>query len=272
MKTTPLSLLAAVGLLAIGAFGFAQTPTPEAGTPPSGTAQATPAPTADPADALPWVTVSEASAMATGSYVYVRAKLDAMQPPRPNSRAPWNLHVSDNTGTMKVVIFQDVYSQIQNPTEIFQPGVTLELFVEASEYRGERQLVVTRPAYVRVKAGSRAITSKFRSGSSGGFGGNYTPVTIMTLNRQTVGRSVQIKGTITNLDPSPGGSLPTKMVVADETGSVIVIFWKEIGDQIDPSVKVEVGQKIEISGVVTEFENTIQVRIDDGTTVKRPQG
>jgi DNA/RNA endonuclease YhcR with UshA esterase domain len=270
MKITPLSFVATLGLLAVGTLGFAQPPAPPQGAPPTGATQATPTPAPDPADALPWVTVADASAMATGSYVYVRAKLDAMQPPRPNSRAPWNLHVSDNTGTMKVVIFQDVYSQIQNPTEIFQPGVTLELFVEASEYRGERQLVVTRPAYVRVKAGSRAITSKFRAGGSGGFGTNYTPVTIMTLNRQAVGRGVRIKGTITNLDPSPGGSLPTKMVLTDDTGSVIVIYWKEIGDQIDKSVKIAVGEQIEISGVATEFENTIQVRIDDGTLVKRP--
>lgn len=272
MKTSSLSLVATLGLLALGTLGFPQTPGPSQGTPASGAAQATPAPAPDPADALPWVTVTEASTMATGSYVYVRAKLDAMQPPRPNSRAPWNLHVSDNTGTMKVVIFQDVYNQIPNPTEIFQPGVTLELFVEASEYRGERQLVVTRPAYVRVKAGSRAITSKFRSGGSGGFGGNYTPVTIATLNRQTVGKSVAIKGTITSIDPTPGGTLPTKLLLSDETGTVIVIYWKEIGDQINPSVKMAVGSKVEVSGVVTEFEGTIQVRIDDGSLVRAHPG
>lgn len=256
-------------LCSAGALGQS----PGQGQPPPGyqppSDQATPTPAAqqpaNPADALPWITVSEALASPLGQYVYVRAKVDAIQPPRPGSRAPWNYHVSDASGAGKVVIFQDVYTQIQG-ADAFKQGVTLELFVEVSEYKGQRQLVVTRPAFVRVQAGSRAMTSRFGGANTD----VYIPVTIQTITRQTVGRKVIVKGTISAFEPSGGGTLPHRGTLTDETGSVIFIFWKETGEKIDPSVKFEVGRTIELGGVVTEFGNTMQVRIDEPQYVKVP--
>ncbi len=235
--------------------------------PPGGAGAPTPTPQAqaNPADSLPWITINEAMAAPLGQYVYVRAKVDAIQPPRPGSRAPWNYHVSDASGAGKVVIFQDVHSQIQG-VEAFKPGVTLELFVEVSDYRGQRQLVVTRPAFVRVQAGSRAMTSKFGGANTD----VYVPVTIQTITRQTVGRKVIVRGTITSFEPTSGGTLPSRGTIADETGSVIFIFWKETGEKFDKSVRFEPGQTVEIGGVVTEFGNTMQVRIDEPQYVRKP--
>ncbi len=271
MRVAKVTLAAVLALSLLGTVARAQGPGPGQAPPgyqPPGT-QATPTPAAqapaNTADTLPWITITEALAAPLGQYVYVRAKVDAVQPPRPGSRAPWNYHVSDASGAGKVVIFQDVYTQIQG-ADAFKPGVTLELFVEISEYKGQRQLVVTRPAFVRVQAGSRAMSSKFGGANTDA----YIPVTIQTITRQTVGRKVIIKGTVSAYEPSAGGSLPNRGTLTDETGSVIFIFWKETGEKIDPSVRFEVGQTVEIGGVVTEFGNTMQVRVDEPQYVRKP--
>ncbi len=57
-------------------------------------------------------------------------------------------------------------------------------------------------------------------------------------------------------------------MLQDETGTVLIIFWKEVGEKFDPSVHLEEGKQLEVGGIVTEFESTIQVRIDEPAQVR----
>jgi hypothetical protein len=48
-----------------------------------------------------------------------------------------------------------------------------------------------------------------------------------------------------------------------------IVYWKPVADRLPESVRPIVGQPLTASGVVTEFQGSLQLRVDDANLVSR---
>ncbi|MDX2177535.1 MAG: OB-fold nucleic acid binding domain-containing protein [Candidatus Sumerlaeia bacterium] len=215
----------------------------------------------DTGDHLPWSPIRDAVAKDTGkglaSYSYIRCTLVSIQSPQPGTRQPWKLFIADDTGQAPVVVFEDVWLQVPD-REKFVKGAVIDLFAETGEYRGERQLNITQPTHIRVKPGF-----KVPRWSANRVDPNvFVPVTIGAIGLHTVDSRVQLAGVIEEYAPSPVPRTPTKITLRDQTGAVELVFWREVSDKLDPTVRLDRGMPLVVKGVVRTYRNQIQVNIE----------
>lgn len=217
---------------------------------------------------IQWRTVADAAALPLDQYIYVEARLLSKQAPQPGTKQPYSYFIADDTGSIRVVAFADVHDKIPNADQ-FEKDSTLQIYGLTSEFKGQRQLVVKEPKYMRLKPGSQKGSARFKASTPMNEAG-FIPVSIGTITLQTVGRDVTITGTISEVIPSPNERTPTKIKVKDETGEITVVYWKDVQTALDKSLKIEKGQPIRVSGKTQEYRTTLQLRLDDPANISQP--
>lgn len=248
-------LFAVLILVASVSFSFAQTAAPEKSKPAAKQGE------------IPWVTTETASTVKVGTPVFIRGSLVSISPPRPNSGQPYSIFLADPKGKMRVVIFQQTWSEIKDPSFLV-PGAVIDVYGKASEYQGQRQILVERGTHVRRKPGDESmgfgdIVPLGRNGS------RFTLVNINAITISSVGRPVRIRGMVTEITPSENERVPTKFFVQDGGGKIEVVYWKEVGEAIAPGSLPKKNEPIEISGIVGEFRGALNIRVDNAAHVSR---
>lgn len=248
-------LFAVFALVASVSLSFAQTAASEKPKPPTKQTE------------IPWVTTETASTVKIGTPVFIRGSLVSMSPPRPNSGQPYSIFIADPKGKMRVVVFQQSWSEIKDPTFLV-PGTVVDVYGKASEYQGQRQILVERGTHIRRKPGDESMG--FGDIMPIGRNGNrFTLVNISAITISSVGRPVRIRGMVTEIAPSDNERIPTKFIVQDGAGKIEVVYWKEVGDAVAPGSLPKKNEPIEISGIVGEFRGALNIRVDNASHVSR---
>lgn len=213
---------------------------------------------------IEWVELAKMDELPADSIIFARGTIVSVAPPRPDSRQPYTLYLTDKSGTAKAILFQPTYNDLPDQ-DIIEKGQRVDVYVKLNDYKGQRQLVIREPKHIRRTPGSSAA-------GLGGFGvdsDTYFPITIGAINMTTIGHPVQVRGTVEEIIEPPNERTPWKIVVKDTTGKIMVIYWDEVYDAIDQPNKPEVGKMIQYSGVVNEYRGELQLRIDDANNVTR---
>jgi DNA/RNA endonuclease YhcR with UshA esterase domain len=237
---------------------------------PDASAQAQAAPPRAAAPAAPviqWHNVKTALEAPLGTRLYIKASLVSVAAPRPESRQPWSLYVSDSSGAIRTVVFQDTWSKIPD-TSFLEPGTRLDLYARVGEYRNERQLEIEQPNHFRrtpgtVNAGSAAL----RSGRDASR--TFSLISIGSVNITHIGQPIRVRGIVTKYAESDNERVPFRVLVKDDTGEVEGLYWIAVANAISADNRPVVGQPIELSGVVTEYGGRMQVRVDEPQFVSR---
>ncbi|MBI5153917.1 hypothetical protein HZA57_01660 [Candidatus Poribacteria bacterium] len=263
-------LLAAAALAAVALPGLAGA---QGGL--GGGMQPTPTPTVAAAQPqIAWTTIEQTGTVDLATYVYVRAKLVSIVAPDDGSRQPYQLFLSDNTGTRRAVIWQHVWQQMPNPDQ-FKPGMIVDLYAKVGDYKGVRQLEIESPQWMRVAPVRQPLSaSAFRDqgpSASTAVNDGYVEINIGAINTATYGRNVRIKGTVAELNESPAPRVPTKVLLKDQTGQVEVVYWTEVADTLTEFDKPVVGMEWEARGTVQDFRGKPQVKVMTPGLVGRPQ-
>jgi DNA/RNA endonuclease YhcR with UshA esterase domain len=266
--TTPISIpragrLAAALLLVAAAISA--TPAQQAANQASAQAQAQQEVTARPT--FNWTNIQQAMAVPLGTRVYMQATVVSISPPRPESRQPYSVYLADSTGTMRTVIFQDTWNKIPNPAWI-QPGARVDLFAKITEYRGERQIEIDQPNYIRQTPGTVPVDgAAMRTNRDGAV--TFTLISVGSLNITHVGQAVRVRGTVVAYEEPANDRTPFRVMVRDDSGEVEAIYWRKVAEKITPENRPHVGQPIEISGTAGEYLGKMQLRVDEPQYVSR---
>ncbi|MBI1292303.1 hypothetical protein GC173_13860 [bacterium] len=228
---------------------------------------APPRPQAPTAPVIQWANVKTALEAPLGTRLYIKANLVSVGAPRPESRQPWSLYVSDSTGTIRCVVFQDTWAKIPD-TSFLEPGTRLDLYARVGEFRNERQLEIEQPNHFRrtpgtLSSGGAALRSDRDAGRS------FSLFSIGSINITHVGQPVRIRGNVVRYTESDNERIPFRVIVRDDTGEVEGLYWKAVAEKIAPENRPVVGQPIELSGIVGEFDGKMQVRVDEPQFVSR---
>lgn len=217
--------------------------------------------------ALPWVTIEHAMKQPIDTRVYISGRIQARLNPAAGSAQPYSLFVGDSTETVKVIIFQDVFSEIQTP-EVFQTGSVVEIYGMVSEYRKQRQITVLKPTHIRLAPGTTPGLAAMRPQTTGAEP-KFSSVNIGALTMQYIGTDVKVSGTVVEFvsnDDQP--RVPTRVVVEDATGRVEVVYWSEVREGLSGDLAPAVGKKMSYSGKVTEYRGKLQLRVDKASNVQ----
>ncbi len=212
-----------------------------------------------------FVSVAQAAAAPLDSYVFVRAKIISVLPPRPDSTQPYSLYISDASGKLRVVIFQDTWNAMAS-TDFIIPGSSVDVYGQAGEFKAVRQLAVMAPNHIRITPNTRIGGHMGQGGSSAS---GFVPITIGALNMTLVGQHVRVRGTVKEITPPPKDTYPTRVYIADQTGMVEVVYWSQVEEKIPANEKPKINEPCEVSGIVNEYRGKLQLRVDDPTWVSK---
>jgi DNA/RNA endonuclease YhcR with UshA esterase domain len=240
-------------------------------------AESNSAPAAAPANAaakaapratvIPWSSVKRANDAPIGTRIYLQAQIVSVAAPRPESRAPYSLYIADKTGTLRAIMFQDIFKKLPDSSFV-KGGTYVDLYVKVSEYRGERQLEIEAPSHVRATPGVESMPLQVAKAS----GETFRTVLAGAVNITHIGKPIRVQGTVVSYTEPNTDRGPFRVVLRDSTGEIEGIFWPVVAEKIKPENMPVVGQPLELNGIAAEYLGKMQVRVDAPEYVSRTLG
>lgn len=195
--------------------------------------------------------------------------------------------IADDTGEITVVLWQDVYDEIGNASDL-QKGAHVNVLGKLTQYRGELEIVPNRAGDVRISpavaqnvltAAGNATTAAVRATVPGYSSGTYTPTASTILPTETprptraptaapVARTI---GSITAADKDARVIVSAKISRAskfsqgmrytldDGTGKITLLIWADVLEKISVRDELKAGAEIRVTGQVDLFNDELEI-------------
>ncbi len=148
--------------------------------------------------------------------------------------------LDDGTGAVTLLLWQDVYDGLPDPTQV-APGAVLRVVGEVSEYKGELEVVPQVPGDVLV-VGMTELPAEERA--------------IGQVTADDVGQTVQVVGRIAAVTPFSKG---IKVTLDDGTGTITLLLWQDLLDRLaDPAALTE-GAQVAVRGEIDEYQGELEI-------------
>lgn len=148
--------------------------------------------------------------------------------------------LDDGTGAVTLLLWQDVYDGLPDPTQV-APGAVLRVVGEVSEYKGDLEVVpqvsgdVTVVGRVELPAEERAIGR---------------------LTVADVGQTVRVAGRIVAVTPFSKG---IKVTLDDGTGAITLLLWQDLLDRLTDPAALAAGAQVSVRGQVDEYQSELEI-------------
>jgi len=201
------------------------------------------------------------SNMPLGTVVLVEGHVTALRAPRPGERAPWRLLLEDESGSMPMIFWESAYSNLHDRAALVR-GCRVRAVATVRLYREQQELVL---------ASGSDLTILPDAGDAGGT--LPTPVTAQAVSLQQLdagmtGRVVSVTGRVEAYhDPAHNSSAPHRMVLADGSQSVTVVFWNSVADWLPDDVSDWEGRIVNVEGRVQLYHDEIQLKVDRASQI-----
>ena len=155
--------------------------------------------------------------------------------------------INDSTGTIDVLVWNDLYEQIPQRTFFIQ-GTSIEVHGVIEIYLSKLQIRVTAPEDIKVLDFASDSISKVN---------NLSNITAgLTGQRRTV------EGIIIDTKIFWGMRGRT-LKISDGTGTIDVLIWDKLGDRIPQRDSLIKGTKIQVSGKIGSYKGHLQIEPEE---------
>jgi RecG-like helicase len=87
-------------------------------------------------------------------------------------------------------------------------------------------------------------------------------VDLGAVDEALTNQTVEVQGTIKSINtPREGSRAPYKLSVADETGSLNLVVWQPLWDELNSQRQLAVGDKIRLTAQVSRYRDELQLKI-----------
>lgn len=191
-----------------------------------------------------------------------------------NEKAPNKAKISDGTGSIIVVFWDDIKPKLPKVPEV---GDVLNVTGKTQLYRNELQIKVKNPTDIKFIESSKSIEPKTEgsvkqkeieksSEKPKTSGEKFTPIKdISEANKDSV---YSISGEIVNIRAPRNDRAPFNIEVKDDTGKIAVVYWKDVADKLKPGQIPTPGKKIQVKGTVGVHNKELQIKINAPSDMK----
>jgi DNA/RNA endonuclease YhcR with UshA esterase domain len=156
--------------------------------------------------------------------------------------------ISDGTGSIDVLVWDTDYAQIPDK-DALQFDTEISVCGLIGEFRGQLQIKPRSPDEVRIADPEEALAIPETTTA-------VSTLDIGQISEATIDQLIICQGTVTQYKPFTKGVL---LVVSDETGSIVVVLWDRVKDQIVDNRIFTVGTPVSVRGLVGVFQNQLQL-------------
>jgi DNA/RNA endonuclease YhcR with UshA esterase domain len=171
-----------------------------------------------------------------GQWVCVEGVLQTMRSFSAGARGT----LDDGSGQVVLLLWQDVYDALPEPT-VLSPGAVLRVEGEVAEYKGELEIVPRAAADV-VMVGQVELPSQERA--------------LGQLSVDDVGQTVQVAGQVVE---EASFSRGVKYTLDDGSGTIILVLWQNVYDELTEPETVAVGAQVVVRGEINEFQGELEI-------------
>ncbi|MGF1573415.1 MAG: hypothetical protein ACFCU1_10130 [Sumerlaeia bacterium] len=220
-------------------------------------------PNAAPTQQIQWSNIAQMVSAPSNSYFFLEAKIRSVKAPDEGSMQPWVLYVEDNTGIARVVIFPKIWEEMEK-SEQYEPGIIIQVYGKTNDYKEIRQLIAEGPKWIRLKPNVLQVPDRLKRGeqSTSNTKSDFLETSIGGINISAIGHNVAVRGIVKKVQPSERSRVPTKIILADSTGEIEVIYWSEVGNNLTYRNTPVEGRMMEFKGKVGEYRSVMQIVID----------
>lgn len=185
-----------------------------------------------------------------GRWVHVQGAITRIAP----FSAGVKFTLSDAQGQdVSLLLWDDVFESLPDAAD-WQIGAQVAAQGQINSFRGELELVpeIAFDVSILVRAVAEAPPTL-----------NLTR--IGTITQGDVGRSVFVSGTIQSVDRFSAG---VRFQLEDDTGSIHLVLFGDVYDQVDNGDRLEEGTSVSALGRVSEFNGELEVVPPNGASVR----
>ncbi len=153
--------------------------------------------------------------------------------------AGYRLTLDDGTGSVTVVLWQDLYRALPDPSSL-QTGAQLEVTGEVAVYRNTLEVVPVRPRDVVLLTGPPPAR----------------PLSIGALADQPLGATVTVEGTVIAAESFQNGF---RLTLDDGTGQVVLLLWLPAYDELADPARLQTGVRVQAMGELEEYRGQREV-------------
>jgi DNA/RNA endonuclease YhcR with UshA esterase domain len=233
------------------------------------------------------VQVSQVTKDKIDQSVKIAGSIESFQASR-SDRAPNSFKVKDATGEIRVCVWPDVFSQIAGHESI-KNGAKVNLTGKVAEFRGAVEIHVNSASDVQVE-GAAATTAAVAATTAAATSavstqpaavaaapaaaavapaGGVTPIAQLTSDKMS--QTFTIQGEVVSARKPSTDRAPYVLKIKDASGSIDVVFWQDLADQLSDGQKVNQGDQVRITGKLNEFRGTPQLRVESSSDLKTPK-
>lgn len=211
-----------------------------------------------------------------GKNIVVEGTIAKAIAPKPGSKAPWTIVITDAGGQQEIAFWQDIYDEIRDKV-LLAPGAPIRARVAVRSYKDKLQLALSQGMDIEFIAAHAAKSMVAGPGAPSG----ETPLTpVGDVTAAMAGKAVKVSGRVTQVKvPEQGSKAPYKVTLQEGDKQVSVIYWDTVARHLDDNSKPVVGALMTAKGQVNEYKGRLQIKIGnsadltlvDVTPASKPQ-
>ena len=171
-----------------------------------------------------------------------------------NERVPNIIQLQDALGGGVPVIFWKPVLDELGPDRILKPGQLLRVVGQVNEFRNQIQVIVSKGTDI---IDVSPITGK-----------EVLNVAPSAVTNELVGKEIKVQGEVTNILPSWKTTAPDIITISDGLGTVNVVYWSDVKDNLRPDQIPEKGKSYLVDGWVDEYRGQIQLKVNSPYNIK----
>jgi DNA/RNA endonuclease YhcR with UshA esterase domain len=211
---------------------------------------------------VPPVRLADVSEQHVQHTVRLEATVVRLTPPREGSRAPWTLHLRDESGEADVSIWSSVIEEFTDRAAL-QMGARVRLRAAVGSYREHIQLTLPSARDIELAAAPPvappAATAPVAAPPAEPAA---ALLPIRDLHAGLDGRWVQVQGIIESVTPPERERAPHRLVLSDGTGRITVVYWDSVAGRLAGDRQPRPGQSVRVRGHVGLHQDEVQLKVE----------
>jgi DNA/RNA endonuclease YhcR with UshA esterase domain len=191
-----------------------------------------------------------------GQTILVQGVLTSVRAPRPGSKAPWGLVLSEGDDQIRVTFWDSLYEALQDKTRL-TPGQSVRLYAAVTTYKGDVQLKLNQARDLEY------LSEELPAGAIAGAGVPREAEVLMLeeISAEHKGQTVETEGQVVKVfEPKKDSKAPYKVILEDGNGKVAVVYWDKVAKELNGRKPVE-GARMQVRGKVDQYKDEIQVKV-----------